>query len=119
MKCEPEELLHQFLNGQHSYLVVMDDLWNQVAWKKLQAAFPDNHNRSRVIVTTRIKEVAAGLDRRTHFHEQRKLNPLESLEMFYEEAYGNKTPSLMDWENKMVERCRGLPLAIVVLAGFF
>ncbi|MGV7343297.1 NB-ARC domain-containing protein, partial [Mycobacterium kansasii] len=39
------------------YLVVLDDIWNTEAWDSLDAAFPDMNKRSRVLLTTRNREV--------------------------------------------------------------
>ena len=60
-KMNEEDLgrcLHNSLQG-HSYLLVIDDVWDKEAWRILKAAFPSNSkNGSRVIVTTRNEEVA-------------------------------------------------------------
>ncbi|XP_058115396.1 disease resistance protein RPH8A-like isoform X2 [Magnolia sinica] len=40
------------------YFVVVDDIWKTEAWVALAAAFPDMNNGSRVILTTRNRDVA-------------------------------------------------------------
>ncbi|KAF3951468.1 hypothetical protein CMV_022885 [Castanea mollissima] len=40
------------------YLLVMDDIWNIEVWNEVSTAFPNNSNRSRILITTRIKEVS-------------------------------------------------------------
>ncbi|XP_065623505.1 putative late blight resistance protein homolog R1B-19 [Quercus suber] len=40
------------------YLVVLDDIWEIEAWNEVSAAFPNNSNGSRILITSRIKEVA-------------------------------------------------------------
>ncbi|KAL0878079.1 hypothetical protein Bca101_027785 [Brassica carinata] len=87
---ELEVYLYGLLEGK-KYLVVIDDIWEREAWESLKRALPCNHNGNRVIITTRIKAVAEGVDERVYAHKLR-------LE-------------------KMVKKCSGLPLAIVVLAG--
>ncbi|KAL5765191.1 hypothetical protein ACOSQ2_017785 [Xanthoceras sorbifolium] len=60
-----EEDLGRYLQEslqEQSYLVVIDDVWDKEAWESLKRAFPDNKNKSRVIITTRIKEVAERSD---------------------------------------------------------
>ena len=40
------------------YLVVLDDIWEIEAWNEVSAAFPNNSNGSRILITSRIKKVA-------------------------------------------------------------
>ncbi|KAH0660965.1 hypothetical protein KY285_027533 [Solanum tuberosum] len=40
------------------YLIVLDDIWDVEAWEDLDKCFPEGENGSRVMVTTRIEEVA-------------------------------------------------------------
>ncbi|XP_031256138.1 disease resistance protein RPP13-like [Pistacia vera] len=113
-----ERCLHKSLQGC-SYLVVIDDIWHKEAWASLKRAFPNNKNGSRVIITTRIKDVAERSDERTHVHELRFLNQEESWQLFCEKAFWNLNidEGLEKLGREMVEKCGGLPLAIVVLGG--
>ncbi|KAL0306762.1 UNVERIFIED_CONTAM: putative late blight resistance proteinR1B-17 [Sesamum radiatum] len=43
------------------YLIVMDDVWSNKAWDDLKQFFPNNGNESRVVVTTRLSNVAVSL----------------------------------------------------------
>lgn len=36
------------------YLIVMDDAWDKKVWDSVTRFFPDNHNGSRVVLTTRL-----------------------------------------------------------------
>jgi hypothetical protein len=59
-KMKEEDLefyLRNYLKG-HQYLVVLDDVWDKNAWPSLMRAFPNENNGSRVIMTTRNKDVA-------------------------------------------------------------
>ncbi|XP_031113792.1 probable disease resistance RPP8-like protein 4 isoform X2 [Ipomoea triloba] len=49
--------LYQSLKHQR-YLVVMDDVWSAEAWDALKTCFPNDGYGSRVLLTTRIGEVA-------------------------------------------------------------
>ncbi|MCE5167600.1 hypothetical protein HAX54_012498, partial [Datura stramonium] len=40
------------------YLIVLDDIWNYEAWEELQFSFPSMERGSRIMVTTRVQEVA-------------------------------------------------------------
>lgn len=128
MKVEDlESHLRGYLEGNR-YLLVLDDVWDINAWASLRRAFPDNKNGSRVIVTTRNKGVARRYcDETTCVHELPFLKKKESWELFckktfpnYDEVGENKNscpPSFESLAVDMVNKCRGLPLAIVVLGG--
>nr|ACN56763.1 disease resistance protein RPP13 variant [Arabidopsis thaliana] len=116
---ELEVYLHGLLEGK-KYLVVVDDIWEREAWESLKRALPCNHEGSRVIITTRIKAVAEGVDGRFYAHKLRFLTFEESWELFEQRAFRNiqrKDEDLLKTGKEMVQKCRGLPLCIVVLAG--
>ncbi|KAK2654252.1 hypothetical protein Ddye_014108 [Dipteronia dyeriana] len=110
--------LHESLQGR-SYLLVIDDVWNKEAWRSLKAAFPDNKTGSRVVITTRSKEVAESSDERTHAHHLRYLRQDESWQLFCEKAFQHfiADEELNNLGREMVQKCNGLPLAIIVLGG--
>jgi len=41
------------------YLIVMDDIWKTEVWDEVTSAFPDDLNGSRILITSRIREVAS------------------------------------------------------------
>ncbi|OVA18806.1 Disease resistance protein [Macleaya cordata] len=121
--------LREFLQGR-KYLIVLDDIWNVEAWDELNTVFPDEENGSRVLITTRNKDVALYADPSGgQLHELHFLNEVESWELFLRKIFGfrGKTspdevifscpPELVDLGKQMVVKCGGLPLAIVVLGG--
>ncbi|PHU04267.1 hypothetical protein BC332_25089 [Capsicum chinense] len=69
----------------------MDDVWDTKAWDVVKRSFPDDKNGSRVILTSRLANVFG----RDNF-------PFE----------------LEKATKQIVEKCQGLPLTIVVVAGF-
>ncbi|KAH7841620.1 hypothetical protein Vadar_032194 [Vaccinium darrowii] len=129
MKVEDlERHLRDYLKG-HRYLVVLDDVWDKNAWPSLMRAFPNENNGSRVIMTTRNKDVAKSCDERTYLHELPFLKDEESWELFCSKAFpvydddGDENqksrcpPHLENLAREMVGKCHGLPLAIVLLGG--
>lgn len=116
--------LYEFLEGQR-YLVVIDDIWHKSAWESLRRAFPDNGNGSRIVLTTRNEPVAMITDEKNFVYKLRFLNQEQSWKLFYEKAFPDTAdgqasicpPGLEKLGREMVEKCRGLPLAIVVLGG--
>ncbi|XP_031092227.1 putative late blight resistance protein homolog R1B-16 isoform X2 [Ipomoea triloba] len=49
--------LRKHLKDQR-YLIVMDDIWSTTAWDSVQRCFPDDNNGSRILLTSRLREVA-------------------------------------------------------------
>ncbi|XP_017431699.2 disease resistance protein RPP13 [Vigna angularis] len=100
------------------YLVVIDDLWKRQDWDEVQDAFPDNNRGSRILITSRLTEVAkhAGHDVP---HNLPFLSQEESWELFCRKVFrGENCPSDLETLGKqMVQSCHGLPLSIMVLAG--
>ncbi|XP_074334452.1 disease resistance protein RPP13-like [Apium graveolens] len=82
----------------------------------MKIAFPNQKNRSRIIITTRNKKVAEMADDKCFVHQLRFLTEHESWELFCKRAEPT-TPDMEELGKAMVSQCRGLPLAIVVLSG--
>ncbi|KAF7017949.1 hypothetical protein CFC21_031304 [Triticum aestivum] len=114
--------IHSYL-GNKRYLVVLDDMWNRDSWLFLERAFVKNKCRSRVIITTRTEAVAS-------FAEDNQtiriglLPQRESWDLFSRKAFSrqNRATSgcpqgLVPWAEKILERCQGLPLAIVAIGS--
>ncbi|KAH7689180.1 P-loop containing nucleoside triphosphate hydrolase protein [Dioscorea alata] len=105
------------------YLVILDDVWKEDVWDQLQKVFPDVNNRSRVIITTRILNVAKIADPTIQPHELRLLNEKESRELFLRKVFPRQDietccpTCLVDYAHQLVQKCGGLPLALVVLGG--
>nr|ADL59395.1 EDNR2GH5 protein [Solanum x edinense] len=104
---------------ERKYLVVVDDVWQREAWESLKRAFPDSKNGSRVIITTRKEDVAERADNRGFVHKLRFLSQEESWDLFCRKLVDVRAmvPAMESLAKDMVEKCRGLPLAIVVLSG--
>ncbi|KAM1494822.1 hypothetical protein ACFXTI_029149 [Malus domestica] len=71
------------LQRKKKCLVVLDDMWTRDAWKSLRAGFPMNEEtESRVLITTRNKEVVSEAHESVYLHPIRPLNDTESWELF-------------------------------------
>ncbi|KAK4414164.1 putative disease resistance RPP13-like protein 3 [Sesamum alatum] len=57
MDEELAEYVYKKLKGR-TYLIVMDDMWSTKTWDDLRRFFPDDINGSRVLITTRLSDVA-------------------------------------------------------------
>ncbi|XP_021824981.1 probable disease resistance RPP8-like protein 2 [Prunus avium] len=122
-EADEEEMvkqLYEFLRGR-KYLVVLDDLWKKEVWDSLEAVFPTSGMAgSKVMLTTRNREVALHADARSIPHGPRILTEDESMELFRKKALPGTDHFPSDLENlgrEMVTKCGGLPLAVVVLGG--
>ncbi|XP_073143974.1 putative late blight resistance protein homolog R1B-16 [Henckelia pumila] len=112
------ERLYKSLKGR-KYMIVMDDVWDAKVWDEVKRFFPDEDNESRVVLTTRLKNVgddAASFDYR---HDMRPLNFGESWHLFCQKAFGGDwcPPCLEGITLEIIENCKGLPLSIVVIGG--
>lgn len=105
------------------YLAVLDDIWKIEDWKYLADMFPKGSNGSRLLITTWNKDVALHADTQNDPHEMQLLSNKESWELFCRITFPEnvkercRPPELKKHGEKMVEKCAGFPLAIVVLGG--
>ncbi|BFG21426.1 hypothetical protein CerSpe_076990 [Prunus speciosa] len=77
-------------------LVVLDDIWTRDAWRSLEAGFPmTEETESRILLTTRNKEVASNADKNGFPFEPQLLNDDESWELFEKRAmFGTEDTSM-------------------------
>ena len=116
------EKLKQYLD-ELRYVVIFDDLWVVEFWEHVKYAFPKNNKGSRIVITTRSEDVAPS-DKESPYYHVYKLPPLsleKALELFYKKVFqcdgGECPPIFIELSHAIVERCRGLPLAIVAIGG--
>ncbi|XP_010327076.1 putative late blight resistance protein homolog R1B-14 isoform X1 [Solanum lycopersicum] len=113
------EQVYRSLKGRR-YLIGMDDVWDTNAWDVVKRSFPDEKNGSRVILTSRLANVGIYASSGSPPHYMRCLSVDQSLKLFNLKVFGRETcPLELEKATKqIVEKCQGLPLAIVVVAGF-
>ncbi|KAK0602812.1 hypothetical protein LWI29_037184 [Acer saccharum] len=114
------DMLRTYLEKK-SYMVVFDDVWKDEFWKDVEHALPDNHKSSRLIITTRNRVVADFLPTRVvHTSILKGLPPDKAWQLFCMKAFDSNgfcPPELEELSNKILGKCRGLPLAIVAVGG--
>ncbi|RDX91545.1 Disease resistance protein RPM1, partial [Mucuna pruriens] len=106
------------------YVVLFDDVWNDKFWDDVEFAIVDDKNSSRILITTRYEKVAE-FCKKSSFVQVHELKPLieeKSLELFYKRAFqygfnGCCPKELVAISLEIVRKCKGLPLAIVAIAG--
>ncbi|XP_062078201.1 disease resistance protein RPM1-like [Humulus lupulus] len=112
---------------EKSYLVIFDDVWKTNFWGDIQDVLPNDGNdkNKRIVITTRYVEVAnfCKVSSCVHIHNLQRLFPEKAWELFCKKAFRYELivdccpPHLDRLSHEIVERCQGLPLAIVVIAG--
>ncbi|XP_078154112.1 putative disease resistance RPP13-like protein 3 isoform X2 [Carex rostrata] len=109
--------------GRMRYLIILDDVWTEDLWDRLKTNLPDPNNASRVIITSRIVNVAKRADRNIEPYMLGYLNDDNSLALLFRKAFQKhiepeKYPrDLLGVAKKFMKKCDGLPLALVVLGG--
>ncbi|PQQ08523.1 putative disease resistance RPP8-like protein 2 [Prunus yedoensis var. nudiflora] len=96
------------------HLLVLDNISTMEEWSTLKAAFPlSTSSGSRILLTTRNRDVASQLDTNRRPHQLRKLNKEKSWQLFSQVVYIPPKGKMLAKE--ILSRCDGLPLAIVRL----
>ncbi|KAK1605803.1 hypothetical protein QYE76_029476 [Lolium multiflorum] len=112
---------------QKRYLVVLDDLCEVDTWEQINTTlkiFPDANNGSRVILTTKKKDVADHVEMRNFVHTLKHLDE-ESWELFSSKALPSYNRPAINYVHafeeigrKLARKCNGLPLALAVLGAY-
>ncbi|KAB1201961.1 Disease resistance RPP13-like protein 4 [Morella rubra] len=114
--------INQYLMGKR-YLLVLDDVWGEKDldwWHRISNGLPKG-NGSSVIVTSRNERVVRRMGvREERIHKPKFLSGEDSWLLFRKIAFaasGGECPELEDIAKEIVEKCKGLPLAIKVVGG--
>ncbi|KAL5159577.1 putative disease resistance RPP13-like protein 1 [Glycine soja] len=98
------------------FLLVLDDVWNESRpkWEAVQNALVCGAQGSRILVTTRSEEVASTM--RSEKHMLGQLQEDDCWQLFAKHAFRDdnlpRDPVCTDIGRKIVEKCKGLPLAL-------
>ena len=104
------------------YFVVVDDIWSTQAWELVKSALPENNLNSRIITTTRITDVATSCcsSLAGYVHNIQPLSDQQSQQLFSKRVFGDTSecpPYLQEISHRILEKCHGLPLAIITIAS--
>ncbi|XP_027182013.1 disease resistance protein RPM1-like [Coffea eugenioides] len=113
------EFVRDFLK-ERRYILVLDDVWSQNAWETVKYVLPDCNTASRVVLTTRITDVAYASCLASHdFIQMKPLSYDDSWTLFCNRTFqSNGCPSnLEEVCRKILKKCEGLPLGIVTMGG--
>jgi len=119
------EMVHKRLKEkltEKKFLLILDDVWNenQSKWEEVQKPLLYGAQGSRIVVTTRSKEVASTMRSKERFLEQLPEGP--SLELFAKHAFADdydaqSNPECNKIGEKIVKKCKGLPLALKTIGS--
>ncbi|KAL7233954.1 hypothetical protein ACSBR1_017541 [Camellia fascicularis] len=113
--------LKQALVGK-KFLIVLDDVWikKYSDWNDLSSPFNDGTQGSKVVVTTRSRDTARMMAT-AELHDVEILSDEDCWSLFAQHAFKNRSidanPNLVSIGMKIVEKCKGLPLAAKTLSG--
>ncbi|XP_072998321.1 disease resistance protein RGA2-like isoform X2 [Typha latifolia] len=109
----------QILNGRR-YLIVLDDVWNEdwKQWEPFKQILQGGERESRIIVTTRSKQVLSIMHAETP-HMLKHLSYHDRLELFERRAFGSAGAkvNLVSIGKQIVKKCQGVPLTANTLGG--
>ncbi|KAL3533901.1 hypothetical protein ACH5RR_007422 [Cinchona calisaya] len=88
LKWRDEKLVRQLFEIQQrkKYLLVLDDIWSTDAWKCMKHALPIRKDGSKILLTTRNKDVAEQIGPNGFHHQPRQLSDDESWKLLQMKA---------------------------------
>ncbi|PRQ24617.1 putative P-loop containing nucleoside triphosphate hydrolase, leucine-rich repeat domain, L [Rosa chinensis] len=116
------EMLVHYLQPRR-YMIVLDDVWDTNLWRSIDVALPNGTHGSRIMLTTRNKDIASlafGVE--SHVHQVEPLNTNEAWDLFSRRAFSGGSdkscpPELQIIARELVGKCEGLPLGLVALGS--
>ncbi|KAF3684403.1 putative polygalacturonase QRT2-like [Capsicum annuum] len=118
VEAELVDMLQKSLKRKR-YLIVLDDIWNCEVWDGVRRCFQNENAGSRILLTTRNNEVARDAGTKNLSMQMNFMDKNDSWNLFKSAAFSNEALSSVfeTIGKKIAEKCHGLPLTIVVVAG--
>ncbi|XP_027157397.1 disease resistance protein RPM1-like [Coffea eugenioides] len=118
---ELKEFVKDFLQQAGRYAIVFDDVWDVEFWNEIKFALPKGNYGNRVMLTTRKADVASAscTESQDYVYKKEPLSNEDSWTLFRNKIFkGKPCPDhLMDVAKAVLDKCEGLPLAIVAIGG--
>uniref|UniRef100_A0A0E0L898 AAA+ ATPase domain-containing protein n=1 Tax=Oryza punctata TaxID=4537 RepID=A0A0E0L898_ORYPU len=108
---------------QKRYIVVVDDIWKPEPWNFIGEALVKTSPGSIIILTTRVKEVAmsSSSSHGGFVYPMKHLDDAHSKRLFYKRIFDCEEqcpPEFEQASKEILERCDGIPLAIISISSF-
>ncbi|XP_062117793.1 disease resistance protein RGA2-like [Humulus lupulus] len=125
MRMEPLQKKLQEVLGSKRFLLVLDDIWeknhNKLSELK-NLIISDANVGSRVVVTTRFEDIAQFIATKQQPYRLGVLDEVQSWSLFKSMAFEDgsrelENSSIGKIEKEIVERCKGIPLAIKTIGN--
>ncbi|TVU00225.1 hypothetical protein EJB05_54333, partial [Eragrostis curvula] len=104
------------------YFLVLDDVWNIQDWDCIKPIFwGDNEKGSRVIVTTRKRNLMEGSSSSSLIYNIKALEKEDATKLLLRKTRRNlhdiQSYRMTDTFEKIIKKCGGLPLAIITIGA--
>ncbi|XP_027155331.1 disease resistance protein RPS2-like [Coffea eugenioides] len=109
-----KRLYTRLTNSDERILVVLDDIWKELDLKSLGIPVKGECKSLKVILTSRFSDVCGGMG--AEIFEVKVLPIEEAWHLFKEVAEISDDFALSGVAKQVAEECKGLPLAIVIVA---
>ncbi|KAI5675106.1 hypothetical protein M9H77_06056 [Catharanthus roseus] len=114
---EMGEKLYKSLKGRR-YLIVIDNVWDRYLSDQLMMYLPNDENGSRILFASRIQGLTKKVTCENPQYFHRFLTQDESWNLFKQKVFLDDNEEELESIGKcIVAECKGLPLAVVVVAG--
>ncbi|CDP20104.1 unnamed protein product [Coffea canephora] len=114
-RARAERLYTRLTNSDERILVVLDDIWKELDLKSLGIPVKGECKSLKVILTSRSSNVCRGMG--AEIFEVNILPKEEAWHLFKKDAEISDDSALSGVAKQVAEECKGLPLAIDVVAG--
>ncbi|KAM1591896.1 hypothetical protein FF1_035792 [Malus domestica] len=120
---DPKAQLVRALKGK-KFVVVLDNVWSKQDLERIVNVLPNDlpGTGSKIVITTRYSEVASSHANSSYIHNMSNVLSWEQAwNLFCRKAFhkseGKCPTQILDWAEKIVKKCEGLPLAISAVAN--
>ncbi|TKY68615.1 disease resistance protein [Spatholobus suberectus] len=114
---KPKTLWSRLINGE-KILLILDDVWENINFEDIGIPYNDNHNGCRILITTCNLRTCNSM--RCDRIIQLELLPEEDAWILFKKRAGisdSSSKSILDKGRKIAKECKGLPIAIAVIAS--
>ncbi|GER34205.1 NBS-LRR type resistance protein, partial [Striga asiatica] len=108
---------------ERKFLLVLDDVWTAEAFSTITSALPEDNEKGRVLVTTRNQSIFNRIEHYKRYDDPLRLRFLtndEGWRLIQFKVFGKDgqcPPQLQGLGRHISERCQGIPMLLLMIAG--